>query len=571
MICPKCQSENPELNRFCGACGSRLQETAPVDQARPSNGNDANKPGVPGVRRPFIVSTTAMADVTAQMLNTRVVLPSPSVASATHSGYVAPLKPRVEHIAHGEDLPEPEIAPVDPNDEPMFAEGSVEQQEGTVHEFDLDSPEEKEAEEWLERTVAEHEAHMPPPRTETPGSILNLSAPVESVASERLEEPPVEQEPVRNSFLQFDPPSESTGGSVSGPSFLGLDEPPSQDYLLEESGSHTGRNLVLVAIVAIVAAMGYLEWRASSRGESTNPVDVLHLKLPKKKGQGPAEVATSTTTSPGGSSTTESANNSGKPDLIAEPNQPAAQSSAAAGNSQTSATPAPNANPGTAEANPPSTAAATTNAAGTSSPQPAAAATKSTPPPVEKQTTEVAKNTPPPAKKPEPLPQSDAATAKPTASKPAAAIASKPPTPAAQTQETDPTLNAGGAELQKGKAAGATDDGRMWLWKAVAKGNGEAPVLLADMYLQGRGVPKDCEQAMLLLNAAAKKANPRARSRLGSLYATGECVSQDRVQAYKWMTSALAANPGSDWIEKNRQQLLSQMTASERKRAAAIQ
>ncbi len=580
MICPKCHAENPDVNRFCGMCGSRLQETAPADHTPPDNGNDLQKSGTQGIRRPFIVSTTAMADVTAQMLNTRVVLPSPSVASATHSGYVTPLKPRVDDISHGESLPQPESAPVDPNDEPFFAtrSASPQNQEGTVHELDLDSPEEQEAEEWLERNVAEHEAHMPPPPTRSTGSILNLSAPV---ASTHYEEPVtervVEEEPVRNSFLQFDPPEEGSVGTVSGPSFLGLDEPPSQDYLVEESPSHAGRNLLVLVILAIVGVLGYLEWRASNRGESTNPVDVLHLKLPKKKGQGQVEVAPSSTTSP---TTADSASNSGKPDLIAEPNQSATQSSNPAPDSQppaTSAAAGPSPSPGEVII-PPSR---TTNqgSAAASSPAPAASANETKPSPVEQQpTTEIAKSVPPATSKPAPLPQSDAPAAgkptatKPTASKPAAATSAKQqPVPDESAPEADASLNAGAFELQKGKAAGATDDGRMWLWKAVAKGNGEAPVLLADMYLQGNGVAKDCEQAVLLLNAAAKKANPRARTKLGSLYATGQCVAQDRVQAYKWMTSALAANPGSEWIEKNRQQLLNQMTASERKRAAAIQ
>jgi TPR repeat protein len=123
--------------------------------------------------------------------------------------------------------------------------------------------------------------------------------------------------------------------------------------------------------------------------------------------------------------------------------------------------------------------------------------------------------------------------------------------------------------LQKGIAAGATEMGRMWLWKATGKGNGEAPVLLAEMYAQGKGVTQDCEQAMLLLNAAAKKANPHARSTLANMYAAGQCVPKDRVEAYKWLHAALQANPGSDFIEKNQQTLWNQMTAAERQRASA--
>ena len=104
----------------------------------------------------------------------------------------------------------------------------------------------------------------------------------------------------------------------------------------------------------------------------------------------------------------------------------------------------------------------------------------------------------------------------------------------------------------------------------MSKGNGQAPVLLADMYAQGKGVTKDCEQAVLLLKAAAKKPNPAARSKLASMYATGQCLPKDRVEAYRWTKSALEANPGSEWLEKNQETLYQEMTAAERRRAAII-
>lgn len=107
----------------------------------------------------------------------------------------------------------------------------------------------------------------------------------------------------------------------------------------------------------------------------------------------------------------------------------------------------------------------------------------------------------------------------------------------------------------------------MWLWKSTAKGNPTAPVLLAQMYLDGNGVPRNCEQALLLLQTASRKNNPRARSKLASLYANGQCVQQDRVQAYRWLSAALEANPGSEWLDENRESLWNQMTPGERQKA----
>src|ERR1019366_4357380 len=128
MICKTCQSENPESNRFCGNCGSRLQGSEVADQGtaahdqgvRASGPPTASQPDsvtYPSVRRPFIVSTTATGDVASQTTNSRVSFPSRSVSTASYSGFSGSLKPRVEdeeQIAHGERLVEPAPAPVEP-------------------------------------------------------------------------------------------------------------------------------------------------------------------------------------------------------------------------------------------------------------------------------------------------------------------------------------------------------------------------------------------------------------------------------------------------------------------------
>lgn len=60
-----------------------------------------------------------------------------------------------------------------------------------------------------------------------------------------------------------------------------------------------------------------------------------------------------------------------------------------------------------------------------------------------------------------------------------------------------------------------------WLWKAVAKGNVAATVTLSDLYLRGDGVSKSCDQARLLLDAAARKGDKGAAERLRHLPAFG--------------------------------------------------
>lgn len=60
-----------------------------------------------------------------------------------------------------------------------------------------------------------------------------------------------------------------------------------------------------------------------------------------------------------------------------------------------------------------------------------------------------------------------------------------------------------------------------WLWKAVAKQNTTADVLLADLYQSGDGVGKNCDQARLLLVAAAQKGAPNAAEKLRTLESAG--------------------------------------------------
>jgi hypothetical protein len=60
-----------------------------------------------------------------------------------------------------------------------------------------------------------------------------------------------------------------------------------------------------------------------------------------------------------------------------------------------------------------------------------------------------------------------------------------------------------------------------WLWKAMAKHNGGATLLLADLYLKGDGVPKNCDQARILLDSAALRGIKDAAERLRHLQAFG--------------------------------------------------
>jgi len=61
-----------------------------------------------------------------------------------------------------------------------------------------------------------------------------------------------------------------------------------------------------------------------------------------------------------------------------------------------------------------------------------------------------------------------------------------------------------------------------WLWKAVSKQNPRAALLLADLYARGDGVAKSCGQARILLGVASDKGVPDATRKLRELDA-GAC------------------------------------------------
>jgi hypothetical protein len=107
------------------------------------------------------------------------------------------------------------------------------------------------------------------------------------------------------------------------------------------------------------------------------------------------------------------------------------------------------------------------------------------------------------------------------------------PRPAAATAPANPGASLPGqsgseelalAEKYLNGGPGAARDSRqaaMLLWKAVAQQNLTATLLLSDLYLRGDGVSKSCDQARLLLDAAARKGATAAAERLRNLQAFG--------------------------------------------------
>lgn len=91
-----------------------------------------------------------------------------------------------------------------------------------------------------------------------------------------------------------------------------------------------------------------------------------------------------------------------------------------------------------------------------------------------------------------------------------------------------------------GMAAHTKDEARAALWfeKAAQQGNDYAQKKLADLYEEGRGLPKNLLLAADWREKAAKRGNIKAQLLLGKMYLAGAGVNQDKVRAAYWLKRA---------------------------------
>lgn len=109
-----------------------------------------------------------------------------------------------------------------------------------------------------------------------------------------------------------------------------------------------------------------------------------------------------------------------------------------------------------------------------------------------------------------------------------ATSSSASPSPTAGNSELQGTGN-GAEELVVAQhfLSGSNGQGRdsaeaaKWLWKSIAKHNGPAVLVLAELYLKGDGVAKNCDQARVLLDSAARRGTAGAGEKLRNLRAFG--------------------------------------------------
>lgn len=335
---------------------------------------------------------------------------------------------------------------------------------------------------------------------------ITEGVPVSSaVTQQSLQHPP---QPLRSSTLR-----------VGGPSFLGLndvDEPGLLDDEISDNQSnddmyktHWGMRIFFVfAVIVVVAALGFLQWRSNHPLQASTPAVKTSNQVASNSGaQNQNQIPQPT------------------PEQFSSTNQNIPKPS--------------NAN------------------AGLASPQTA----------------------PPLAPQPSPLSGAAAAAssdtiANQTAAQPGSTFATKTDSTksaiaedtgasdsAKKTSNQDESVNTG-----KDSLAGSVEP-RVTKSAKNTERDSEAPVHLAETYLQGKGVPQNCDEALGILRTATNRGNTRAQIKLGALYATGECVPMDRVTAYHYFTRALESQPNNVWLDQNRSALWANMNDIERKQA----
>lgn len=161
----------------------------------------------------------------------------------------------------------------------------------------------------------------------------------------------------------------------------------------------------------------------------------------------------------------------------------------------------------------------------------------------------------------------EAAKAQPNATSPAESAKSDSGTASATKPQPTAEDGTGTDDAKRASAARTKSSPAVRTPEETAADESDEPVRLAERYLMGRGVPQSCQTATNILREAANRGNYRAQIKLGALYATGNCVSLDRVQAYRFFTRALQSRPTNTWVEQNRSMLWAQMSDQERRQA----
>jgi TPR repeat protein len=130
--------------------------------------------------------------------------------------------------------------------------------------------------------------------------------------------------------------------------------------------------------------------------------------------------------------------------------------------------------------------------------------------------------------------------------------------------------NAGDAvsQVQAGQASEANRDYKQasaWYRRAAEEGSISGAIHLAELYRDGgKGFPRDMTQAAAWYRKAADQGDPTAQGTLGMLYALGQGVPRNDVEAYYWLDLAAAVKSANQaQYAANRQNVGTRVTVEE--------
>lgn len=579
MICSACGHESPAGNRFCGMCGTPLPHRpldtpgaqgtmnltrGPLENPQPAKRISAVV-DIAGAQQPHSDELTIYASagetprpdeavspgLTGLLGDTSKQVPALFETPPEHPDRPADLPPDSGTVsedplqAFAEDLDHPQLH----RPEEMATGGTLDVPSAVLAFADALPPVESsaplEAEHfpWMEdvlQQLVELEAAKPSERPDEPPAFLNLL--------DELTPPPVEPEPhastvVASSFSEVSEVPQTMAGS---------------DVItaVEQSPSKKWRLWLATAAVLVFAVLGTMLWWPQVNRISNGLIASIERKIRDLKPSNPMD----TNKDQLGMSAGSAEPNASSPAIRTEEQpKPQGQSGTA---SATALPTAPDGRPETTK-----TAVPATVVSQVQSP-PATGSNSATSRQVSSEVkTQPAEQKPVPTYPPATTGSSQVTAPQPTAKAAPPAIEKPKPVPqAARNEDRGVAVKKvipGNFEMTKAKEASDTDAQVAWLWKATAKGNPEAPLRLADMYIKGDVVPRSCVQAIVLLRTAALDDNEEACNRLASMYTVGLCVSRNHVKAYRWLSSAIAADPSSQTAQENRDLIWQQMTPEE--------
>jgi len=107
----------------------------------------------------------------------------------------------------------------------------------------------------------------------------------------------------------------------------------------------------------------------------------------------------------------------------------------------------------------------------------------------------------------------------------------------------------------------------VWFRKAAEQRYEKSQYNLGNMYLKGTGVPKDYQQAVVWFRQAAEQGDARAQNHLGAMYYNGHGVPKDDQSAYFWLL--LSSAQGDQDAVKNRDIVEQALSPAQRAEAQA--